>query len=362
MREQKRIQVGTVLEVEIVDIAFGGEGVARHKGRVIFVPYVLVGERALVQVTQDRKNFYRGIVLELLETSSAREKPHCAYFGVCGGCNYQHMSYAEELRVKEKQLRDVLQKIGGIENPRIRPFIRGESAYGYRNRISVHTQRGKIGYHGKDSRDVIDIDQCAIASKEVNLKLTELRQRRGSMREHYSLRATDIPHAAFFQANRFLLEPLRKLVREAVDHRLRSIVEGYAGVGFFSEVIEQEVEFIISIESDKRAVDEAQKSLSSRTRLIEGDFADHLKRAYEWCEAEPVGLLIDPPREGLSKDVVDQISTLDFEQIIYLSCNPSTLARDLKRLSPKWKADAFQPVDMFPRTAHIECLAVLVRS
>ncbi|MEM9444570.1 MAG: TRAM domain-containing protein [Verrucomicrobiota bacterium] len=358
--QKLELRVGSVVEAEVIDLGFGGEGVARYEGMVIFVPFVAVGDRVLIKITQSKKHFYRGFVMEMLNASEDREEPVCEYFGLCGGCDYQHITYEAELEIKSKQIRDLLKRIGEVSHIRFLPFIRADSPYGYRNRVTVHQQDWRIGFHGKDSRDVVDIDKCQIASDEVNEKLAYLRGRPGN-REHYSLRGSNIPELGFFQTNQFLLKRLRDLVRGAVDHRMKSMVEGYSGVGFFSEVLQDEVEDLVTIESDVRAVLDAQKRVSRRVKLLEGSCEQYLEKAFRICDQHPVGCFLDPPREGLSDELIEKLLRLDFQQLIYLSCNPSTLARDLRKMQGFWMPLWLQPIDMFPRTAHIECLVVCER-
>jgi 23S rRNA (uracil1939-C5)-methyltransferase len=343
--------------VLIEDLAFGGEGVARHEGKVIFIPYTAMGERVRVRTTQSTKSFSRGEIVEVLEKSPDRENPPCPYFGRCGGCQYQHISYEAELRAKQKQLEQLLARIGKISSPVIAPVIHA-APYGYRNRISVHNERGHIGFRALDNRSIVGIEKCLLACDEVNENLEKLRER-SRPRPHYSIRADEVNGEVFHQTNRLLANTLKKLITDSLDSNIQTIVEGYSGVGFFTHVLAKKVSQIISIESDTRAVETASRTKFDHVEYLCGTCEEMFATAHKKIQKSPVACLVDPPREGLSTIVRKDLLNLPFDQLLYLSCNPATLARDIENLSPRWKPKSFHPIDMFPRTAHLECLAVL---
>ena len=350
---------GDLLEVTIQDMAFGGDGVARHEGRVIFVPMAASGDRLNVRITGVKKDFARAEITGLLQAGPGRCEPKCPYFGLCGGCQYQHLDYETQLVVKEKQLRDVLERIGGITAPEIKGFLRSPQAYGYRNRISVHHENGKIGYRGCDGRTLVEIQECAIASVEVNRKLRHLLSKPGT-REHYSLRESDIPNEGFYQVNRFLLEPLRDAVAAEVTPGVPLVLECYGGSGFFTAAYADRTARIILAESNPKLVQEARKTMPGHVEIHEEESETVLAGWINNPGLPGMEIIVDPPREGLSPVMRQLLADMNAQKLIYLSCNPSTLARDLKELSPAWKPLHFQPIDLFPQTAHFECLAVCV--
>ena len=162
-------QVGSKLIAQIEDIAFGGEGVARVNQFVIFVPFVIPGEEVEIEITELKKNFARAKLLRVCQPSPLRTQPECPYFGGCGGCQYQHISYPEQLRIKRKQVTDLLERIGKIDPSRVAEPIPCPQPYGYRNRIMIRSQWDKfkqglnIGFIRADSRLVVDIEACKIA-------------------------------------------------------------------------------------------------------------------------------------------------------------------------------------------------------
>jgi len=347
-----------VVELQITALAFGGEGIARHAGQVVFIPFTAPGDRVRAKITETHKSFLRAEPLEFLERGPGRETPPCPYFGSCGGCQYQHLTYDLELRWKEQQLRDALVRIGKIPEPPIDPMVRSPEPYGYRNRITLHLAEDKIGFRDLKGRAVVDIKECLIAEPEVNEALWKLRQH-PPPRERWTLRSSGVEGHAFYQANRFLLETLRQAVADNTE-TAPVLIEGYAGVGFFTEVLAPRFQRVFMIENDTRAAATAQAKNLLNTTVLAGRCEDWLSGAWRQSRAEEGAVcLVDPPREGLEAVMAAQLAELPFRQIVYLSCNPATLARDLNRLSSRWSVKKLVPFDLFPRTAHIECLAIL---
>ncbi len=352
---------GDIVEVEIHDIAFGGDGVARHEGRVIFIPYAAPQEQLKVRITRVKKDYAHGEISELIRSGTGRCEPKCRYYRVCGGCQYQHLEYETQLAIKEKQLRDVLGRIGGIQNPNILQFLKSPQPYGYRNRISVHQEDERVGFRGCDGRSLVEVEECVIASVEVNRKLRYLRSHPGR-REHYSLREDEIPREGFYQTNRFLLDPLRELVALQITAGAPLVIECYGGAGFFTPGISEKAKRVILVESDAKLAQEARGIAAQNVEVREVECEEVLPEFLHLPELPDAEIVVDPPREGLSSGMRKLLAGFPARKLIYLSCNPSTLARDLKEMAPHWKPLQFQPVDLFPQTAHFECLAVCERS
>ncbi|MFH1067424.1 MAG: TRAM domain-containing protein [bacterium] len=354
-RESASIKVGQEIVVKVVDLAFGGEGVGRYEGAAVFVPFAAVGDLLRVRIVQDRKSFYRASLVEIVEPSADRVAPPCPYYARCGGCQYQHISYEAELAAKGKQLRDVLERVGKIGGADVRPILHA-APYGYRNRITVHNEKGRIGFRAVDGREIVDVEECLLATAEVNQKLKKLREK-PRPRPHYSVRADAVAGEAFYQTNELLMPALPKLVRDALSANIEAVVEGYAGAGFFTRVLAEKVKQVVSIESDPKAIRE--RRAPSHVIWLEGTFEEFLPEARNKIKSDNVACFVDPPREGLSEIARRDLLSLPFRQLLYLSCNPAALARDVRALEEKWKPVYFQPIDLFPRTAHVECLAVL---
>ena len=283
--------------------------------------------------------------------------PPCPLFAECGGCATQHLAYPAEARIKVGQIESALKRIGKIVDPVLRPILTGPD-YGYRNRITVHNREGKVGFLATDGRTLVDVKRCLLAAEDVNAKLTHLRSR-PRPRAHYSVRADEVRGEAFYQSNRPLAEPLKKLVVAAVPAEAKAVLEGYAGTGFFSAPLVESGRKVVAIESHPAAVEVFRREVKG-AELCEGRFEDEMEAALAQLVGQPAVCLINPPRGGLSPDARKLLAQArPFLGILYLSCDPPALARDVAALAPYWKAEWFQPVDLFPRTAHVECLAWL---
>lgn len=336
--------------VTITDVGFGGEGVGRHEDQVVFVPFVAVGEKVKVHVVKKNRRFLRAELVEVIEPSHQRVTPACPYFTVCGGCNYQHLNYQEQLRLKEEQIRQILKRIGKIQAPPVSPILASPESYYYRNRIVVHAEKGKIGFRARDGKTLVDIKRCAIASEEVNEKLKSLRQQ-NFRTGHYSLREDSLPPIGFYQTNRYLLEKLREVVIGSLPPSGASLMEGYCGNGFFTIQAAQRFKKVVAVDTDARSLQQAPAlaNVTWKQESIETTLAR---------ESAEV-LLVDPTREGLNEETLNLLNQKSISTCVYVSCNPATLARDIHRLANKYVLKSVQPIDLFPQTAHIEMVAVL---
>jgi 23S rRNA (uracil1939-C5)-methyltransferase len=347
------MRVGDEIEIEIHDVAFGGDGVGRHSGQIVFVPFTAAGERVRVRIVSARKQFLRAELVAVLAPSPARTEPRCAVFGRCGGCQYQHLDAAEQLRVKSAQVRSALERIGGLRDVPLAPIVPSPEPWGYRNRITVHAAGGVVGFWSTDRHTLVDVATCPIASEAVNGELQHLRERAPDG-GHFSLREPGIVPAGFHQANRFLLEALRDLVDDAFAGAAGFLYEGYCGSGFFTERLAARFERVTAVELDARLI--ARVPRVERVDWVQGDAVVEFERC------KPDAVLVDPPREGLPPRFVELLAAKTPARFVYVSCDPATLARDLKRLGAGYRVKRVTPVDLFPQTAHIECVAVCERA
>jgi tRNA/tmRNA/rRNA uracil-C5-methylase (TrmA/RlmC/RlmD family) len=370
---------GARLRVTIQDIAFGGEGVARHGDFVVFVPFVMIGEEAEIEITEVKKNFARARVVSLISSSSLRVQPQCPYFGECGGCQYQHIAYEEQLRLKHKQISDLFQRIGNFPEALIEPVVPCPREYGYRNRIMIRTQWNKqkqgleIGFIRHDNNWVVDIDHCPISEPEVSDAIKQVRANpppKGGLK--VVLRkfpeGWEVPQDSFFQNNFFLLPDLVQEVRRALQASgSRFLVDLYCGVGFFGIETADLVEAFVGVELDKKAIFAARNNLAHRSikngQVIMGEADQLLPDVVNRFPPDQTTILIDPPRTGCSPQSLELLKRTRPRQLIYVSCHPATLARDLRILCEDgpFELKQIKPFDMFPQTQHVECVADLRR-
>jgi len=368
---------GSRLTVTIRDIAFGGEGVARVDDFVIFVPFVVVGEEVEVEISEAKKKFARARLLRVLKPAPERVAPPCRYFGQCGGCQYQHIDYPTQLRLKHKQIADLFQRIGGLDETVIGPVVPCRQPYGYRNRIMIRSQWDKvkqglnIGFIRHDNRLVVDIEECKVAEPALNEQLERVRAHpppKGGLKVvlRVAPEGWDVPRDSFFQNNFFLLPRLVESVRERVrDSGVRHLVDAYCGVGFFAIELADEVESFAGIEIDLMAIKAARGNAANRGRsngeFVSGDVAAVLPGLLKRFSAALTAIILDPPRAGCSLASLELLRQTRPRQIIYVSCHPATLARDLNVLLREGVYELLKvvPLDMFPQTQHIECVADL---
>jgi tRNA/tmRNA/rRNA uracil-C5-methylase (TrmA/RlmC/RlmD family) len=393
--------IGDTIEITIHDVAVNG-GVARHEGEVVFLPYTIARERVRARVMEMRKNFAVGELVEVLAPSPHRVAPRCPYFGPrpaapncplpCGGCQYQHITYSEQLAIKKRQIVATLQRIAGIAEPPVADTIASPEPFGYRNKISMesHPRRGLIGFHAADHRTLLDIPRCEIAAEPLNQALMTYRAAPPPMQQRYSfamrldsrgmvgsgqqvLEETvgdvmlQVPANSFFQANRFLVATLVEQVRRrvtAAGHR--HLLDAYCGVGLFTIAMAKQLDAGIGIEYDRQAVIWARKNSQrlgyQHLRFFDGYVEFQLPRALELLPREKTTLLLDPPRAGLSDNVRNAVCAASLPHVIYVSCDFGTFARDAKSLlAAGYRLAGVQPVDMFPQTAHCEVVGEFLK-
>lgn len=363
--------------MEIHDIAFGGEGVGRIDDFVIFVPFVLVGERVEAKLIEVKKNFARATLLRVLTPAPLRVTPECAHFAACGGCQYQHIAYPEQLRIKRKQIADLFQRIGGVDPAVVGEVIPCPQPYHYRNRIMIRSQWNKpeqrlnIGFVRWDCGLVEDIFECKIAEPGLNAEITRVRANpppKGGIKVVLRIppEGWEVPPDSFFQNNFFLLPKLVETVQGMLrECHTKHLLDLYCGVGFFAIEMASAVESFVGVEYDKMAIRSARNNAASRNvtngEFIAGTVEEALPGLVKKFSAEASTVLIDPPRKGCMPQTLELLRELRPAQVIYVSCHPATMARDLNILCRDgvFEIARVTPLDMFPQTQHVECVAAL---
>jgi tRNA/tmRNA/rRNA uracil-C5-methylase (TrmA/RlmC/RlmD family) len=337
--------------LRIDDVAFGGAGVGRVDGFAVFVPFTISGELVTARVEQVRRHYAIARCERVIEPASSRVTPACPYFGDCGGCDYQHVDYAEQLRTKQKQVADQLRKRTALSALAVAAIIPSPKIYGFRNRITVHSDGKSVGFFRKNSRNLVDVEECPIATAEVNRQLHEYR-RRGKIQPHRTLR--ERPEVTTFSQTNDLVGAMM------VDQVLawfsgRKVVDAYCGSGFFAHRLAAVAVEVLGIDWSRPAIDRARSKAAANERFLCGDVSELLPDAFRTFQ--PDCILLDPSADGLSAQVTAAIAEWDPAQIIYVSCNPSTFARDAERIAHKSRLGEVLPFDMFPQTAEIELVA-----
>ncbi len=399
------LKTGDTFETIISSVAFGGEGVIRHEGFVLFVPDVISGEKVRVRITEVKRSFGKAKLEKVIESSPERTEPRCEVYGRCGGCQYQHISYPAQIRLKETQLRETLLRIGGISlDKKCQPIQFSNNPYEYRNSITLELRRGKgkwkFGYWGQDNKTFIPIKKCPIATSKINKSLKDIDEiledfelpekiREITIKEEearvlffpryqkpYQFKSKETLKYkdqkinlfyglnSFFQVNPRLIPNLIQLAREGFQDGPREILfDLYAGSGLFSIALAHQFDQVVGIEVNSEAFNYFQKNIKENRCQnvvpVKGSVEARISDAFHKSKTKKKCVLIDPPREGLAGSVSEFLVKNPVERLVYVSCNPATLARDLKALKEEYTIRKITPLDMFPQTKHLEVVAVL---
>lgn len=389
-RERGELAAPERIEVTFSDMAYEGHAFARYADGVVFGEYGIPGERATVELYRKHNGVAFGRVVEIHEASPDRIEPPCPYFGVCGGCQWQHISYERQLELKRHVVSEQLRRIGKFADQPVSQTVGADEPFGYRNHVRFSAGKlGDLGFVRRGSRSFLPIERCLIAQPVINETLEryqgkaagmhQLEVRLGvntgdilihppeagekresdSYREALLGRTFEVSNASFFQSNTHQAERLIEIVIDKLAPRPDDLlVDAYAGVGTFAALLAPMVRQVIAIEEAPNAVADAILNMADLGNVIclEGKVEHVLPE----LEERPDVLLLDPPRQGCHPVVLDAVLTHRPPRLIYVSCDPATLARDLRILvDGGYDLLDVTPLDMFPQTFHVECVATL---
>lgn len=388
------------LEVEITNLDHFGRGIVK-KEKPIFIDNALVGEIVEIEITKDNKKYSEGRVIKYIKKSPLRVESNCPFYDKCGGCDLLHLSYQEQLKYKETKVKEIIKKFSGLECVKeIVPTIQ----YNYRNKITLHVQK-KLGYYQKKSYDIINIDNCLIADDRINdlikklnnidlntitkitirvsskesmlvieggkLDITSFKEvdtiivdnqvlkGRGYIIEEINNLKFVISPDSFFQVNRLGMINIYNQVLKYVDNDTK-VLDLYCGTGTIGIYLADKVNQVLGIEINKSAINDAlmNKKINNLDNIDFklGDVEDVLNNNSFKADC----IVVDPPRAGLGNMVIKNIFKIQPQKLIYVSCDPVTLARDLNILKDKYNVVEITPFDMFSNTYHVECVCALI--
>lgn len=396
-------------EVEIKRMDYEGRGIGFINDLVTFIPNALPGERVTCEIIEKKKNYQIAKVIDYKEESPKRSKPFCPYYLKCGGCHLEHMPYGETIKYKKEKVENILRK-EKIEYREIET-IANSSPKNYRNKLSLKIKNSHIGFYGENTHDLIEIKECPLAKECINHcleKINALQIKNGTItiRANYNdeilliietsdtIKFTEtifenlklvgvilnnktiygvnffyermngflfkVSYDAFFQINPNITNKMFSLVEENIENA-NTVLDLYAGVGTLGILASKKANKVYSIEIIKNAVLDniENKKLNKKENIYPmlGDAEKILPKIEETLDA----IIIDPPRKGLDKNSRNLLLKSNASKIIYISCNPMTLARDLKELTKIYEIKKFYVLDMFSYTHHVECVCVLNR-
>jgi len=380
-------------EVEVERILPGGMGLAHANGKTVFVSLAAPGDRVRVRVEREQGNVLFAVIEEILAPSPLRIEPACPYFGRCGGCDFQQLTYEAQLAAKAEIIRDCLHRIARLEDVPEIVVTPSPNNWRYRMRAmwQIDQDERTIGYYERGSRRVCDVVDCAVLRPELQAKLeavraTEWREFPSGLKHLDVVAGEDAvsfapPFAkfetqelsltvrgevyrynaeAFFQINPSLLGPLIDFA--LADASGESALDLYSGVGLFTLPLSRQFSKVLAVEANSMATRFARRNLQeaglSNARVITATVTD-------WFRSGPTAsvdfVLLDPPRAGAESAVINGILDLQPASISYVSCDPATLARDLKKLlAGGYALDSILAFDLFPQTHHVETVVRLV--
>jgi 23S rRNA (uracil1939-C5)-methyltransferase len=423
-----------IRNLEITSLVHGGRGIGRHEGKAVFVPLVAPGDRIDCRVVKSKKRFAEAELIEVLVPSPFRREPPCAFFGACGGCQWQHLPYPEQLRWKGQNFSDQLVRSKRVQADRIKPIVAAPDEWRYRNRVQLKTHFSAaglaIGFYRHGSHSVVDIDHCLLVAPPLQKVLSLLRENlqgmdnaesveqvdlacgddgkvrlllyvrpegyealRGQLQSfaaRYSLNACikaveqgsveivqgegeltvtiDQPALAlrygpggFVQVNSSQNRAMISNMLELLDLKgNEKVFDLFCGMGNFSLPLARRAGHVVGIEDYVPSIDMARLNAeANQVRNVEF-FAADASAIIDRFKGENLDLVVlDPPRTG-NYEVVNQLLQLKPERVLYVSCDPATLARDLVPLvSGGYEVISSQPFDLFPQTWHIESMTLL---
>ncbi len=394
-----------------------GRGIGKINDKVVFVPFTTIGDEIKFKITKEKKNFCEGEVVDYIKKSNHHIKQSCPFYRICGGCDLRHISYDEQLRFKQNKVREIFDKFTNIEDVKINSIVKSELKDNYRNKLTLKVNNG-LCLNKRATHEYVKIDDCKLASSKINgimkiinnydlssissvvirtsyftfdsmvifyvkngVKFEENLEKlkkivttiifkyvdrdyayfgKGNIIEKLGDLFFKISGTSFFQVNSLQTLNLYNLILEKCKlNGYECVYDLYCGTGTIGLFLSRFCQKVMGIEINKDACLDARENAKmngiKNYEVYDGDVADLIKTKNEKVDI----IVVDPPRSGLDKITIDNIIRLKPKKIIYVSCDPVTLARDLNILDKKYELCEVTPVDMFPNTYHVECVALL---
>lgn len=384
--------------IEIFDTSYEGYGVGRlESGSIVFVPETVTGDVVNLEIIESKKNFSFAKLINVITPSSMRIDPICPHADVCGGCQFMHIHYPDQLKIKENIIRNAFRK---IDDFKIDQTI-SDTPDHYRLRVKFKLQNGQIGFFAKRSNRFIPVESCLVVKESIVLKAKEFAKKMdhksvtdfyiienaaGNSIAHISTALTakidpfdgalfgkkasgnsfvemETPfgsvfsgYTSFFQANRYLADSFQQSIVPYLSST-DTVLELYSGSGFFSVAAASVAKKVTGLDYDGESIRLTKRIQKENLSFMRGDVDKVLANQ----NIEFNTLIVDPPRAGLSKKIIKYIKEKLPEKVIYISCNPMTMARDIEKVKEEYRLVNYKFFDMFPHTYHIESVAVLER-
>lgn len=403
------------LTVTIESLDHQGRGIAHVDDKIIFVSNALTGEIVKIKIIKSKKKYMEAEVYQFIKKSKVRIEPICPYFHQCGGCDLLHIDYQTQIKYKEQKVKEIMKKFAQIEGI-VKPIVKNEEIFEYRNKV-IFQVKEKVGFYHKKSHEIVPIEKCFLISKKMNEYLAIIQNNMNlsfvnqiMMRESKTLqefmivfyvddgfRKEQIPEALWFESliikkkDRYQVLNGREVIKEQIGNLKfkispdsffqvntkqmeclynevlkvcqlsgkEKVLDLYCGTGTIGIFLSKQTKEVLGIEINASAIEDANSNKLenhiSNIKFLCGDTADVLRTT----SYNPDVVIVDPPRAGLDENATQELKKISAPKIVYVSCDPVTLARDLKQLETFYETISIVPVDMFSNTYHVECVALL---
>lgn len=400
--------------IKITSLDHYGRGIGRLNDKIIFIDNALVDDVVSVEIINEKKNYYEGKITEYINKSNNHVKPNCPYYDLCGGCNIMHMPYDNQLEFKYNKVKEILSKFADVKMD-INEIISSEE-YNYRNKVTLQVN-GKCGFYKRNSNEIISVDNCLISNKKINKVITKFRSISLNKINQIVIKSTDLNEVmvviyvndsikessiinelksvsnsiiikdkegyrtiygsdfikekigdyyfnisadSFFQVNTKQAYKMYEIVKKYIG-KSNKLLDLYCGTGTIGIYVSSIANKVIGVEINKYAIEDANNNaLLNNVSNIEFICNDVNKSINDFDKIDSI--VVDPPRSGLDAITINSILDINPNKIVYVSCDPVTLARDIKLLKDSYEVKEVTPLDMFPNTYHVECIVLLEKS
>lgn len=363
-------------EVTIIDYDHHGRGMAKINEKIVFIPNTMIGEIVKIKITKNKKKYMEAEVIEYIKESKTRVKGLCPYYEKCGGCDILHLPYNEQLEFKENKIKNIISRYLK-EEIKINNIICSDKQFNYRNKVTLHAKDKKIGYYEKNTNNIIPINNCLLLDSSLNNYIKTV----DKLKDELILRTNGkdildnnnsfiiknigeyrylISLESFFQVNDNVTFKLYEKIKQyCAATKKDNILDLYCGTGTIGIYLSKYCNSVLGIEINKQAIIDANKN-KELNNINNIDFiASDVSKVINKIKFKPSIIVVDPPRAGLDEKTIKEIIKMNPNKLVYVSCDPMTLVRDLNILKYYFKIEELTPFDMFPNTYHVECVCIL---
>ncbi len=361
--------------VEIIDYDHKGRGIARINDKIVFIPNTMINEIVNIEITKDKKKYMEGKVIKYIKKNPNRIENLCPYYKHCGGCDILHLPYSDQLDYKQNKISNIIKRYTN-ENIKINTIVKSDKQFNYRNKVTLHSKNNKIGMYSKGSNSIVEINNCLLLNNELNnyIKTIDIKNKEIILRTNgkdildndESIIMTIgkykyiVSLESFFQVNDNVTYKMYEKIKEYCGANKEDIIlDLYCGTGTIGIYLSDSCKKVLGIEINKQAIKDANKNKELNGINNIEFIASDVSKVINKIDIKPNIIVVDPPRAGLDEYTIKEIIKINPKKLIYTSCDPMTLARDLNILKYYFNIKEITPFDMFPNTYHVETVCEL---